>query len=199
MKERNCTSTRRVARCSFALYPMTDRFVDIITEALTSVDTTNVEMKTDDLGTYVEGAIQHVFDVTKALFLQAANTGHHVIFSGTFSIGCPGHAPQAVSASTNDACLNKETSKQIEQEVAARFALYPLGVSDYMHIIYEQIELLNGQDMPITSSNGTRFDGDGRQLFRALELIFTQVELNHGTHTILTTTISANSPSPKGE
>jgi energy-coupling factor transport system substrate-specific component len=58
----------RIAGCDFAIYPMTDQFVDVISSALQEIDSSKVWMKTTDVGTCVRGRISHVFDVTKALF-----------------------------------------------------------------------------------------------------------------------------------
>ncbi|RFA34692.1 thiamine-binding protein [Virgibacillus dokdonensis] len=188
----------RIAGCDFAIYPMTDQFVDVITTALKEVDTSKVWVKTTDVGTCVRGKITHVFDVTKALFLHAAQTGYHVVFSGTYSIGCPGDSDGDVFLAEDDRRLNEAESKKIKQEVAGKFSLYPLGGGDYMNLIYDQIEAMKKQNIRVSSIHyATRLDGDGKDVFNGLEKVFVNMEHSGSSHTVMTTTISANSPSKK--
>ncbi|MYL43482.1 thiamine-binding protein [Virgibacillus massiliensis] len=191
-------STSRIAGCTFAIYPMTDQFVDVITASLKEVDTSKVWMKTTDVETCVRGRISHVFDVTKALFLHAANTGHHVVFSGTYSIGCPGDSDGDVYLSEDDERLNTKLLKRMSQEVAGKFSLYPLGGGNYMNMIYNQIEEMKLHGIDVSSIHyATRLDGDGEKVFDGLERVFTNMENLKSSHTVMTTTISANSPSKK--
>ncbi|MBR7794747.1 Ykof family thiamine-binding protein [Virgibacillus sp. AGTR] len=194
----NCINSR-IAGCSFAIYPMTDQFVDVITTSLKNVDTSKVWIKTTDVETCVRGKITHVFDVTKALFLHAASTGHHVVFSATYSIGCPGDSDGDVYLSTDDHRLNLNTNN-LQQEVAGKFSLYPLGGGNYMNIIYNQIEEMKLHGVKVSSIHyATRLDGDGKLIFDGLERVFTNLESSYSSHLVMTTTISANSPSKKGE
>src|SRR5699024_521117 len=75
MTSKQQCSGSRIAGCSFSIHPMSDNFIEIITNALEKVDTSKVWMQTDDVTTTVRGKMVHVFDVTKAIFLHAAKTG----------------------------------------------------------------------------------------------------------------------------
>ncbi|KNE22419.1 Ykof family thiamine-binding protein [Virgibacillus pantothenticus] len=191
-------SQSKIAGCDFALYPMTDQFVHVIMKALEEVDTSKVWVKTTDVGTCVRGKIVHVFDVTKALFLHAAQTGHHVVFSGTYSIGCPGDSAGDVFLAEDDIRLNEAQSSKIQQNIAGKFSLYPLGGGDYMDMIYSQIEAMKQEGIHVSSIHyATRLDGEGKDVFNGLEQVFTNMEKSDSSHTVMTVTISANSPSKK--
>ncbi|MGX4668011.1 YkoF family thiamine/hydroxymethylpyrimidine-binding protein [Cerasibacillus sp. JNUCC 74] len=188
----------RIAGCDFAIYPMTDQFVDVITSALQEIDSSKVWMKTTDVGTCVRGRISHVFDVTKALFLHTASTNHHVVFSGTYSLGCPGDSDGDVFLAEDDHRLNRQRSNEIQQEVAGKFSLYPLGGGNYMDMIYQQINVMKQKAIDVSSIHyATRIDGEGKDVFEGLEQVFTNMEKCGSSHTVMTVTISANSPSKK--
>ncbi|UOQ95265.1 Ykof family thiamine-binding protein [Halobacillus shinanisalinarum] len=194
-----CESTNRIAGSSFSIYPMTDRFVEIIKSSLKEVDTSRVWMKADDVTTTVRGQMIHVFDVTRAMFLQAAKTGEHVVFQSTYSIGCPGDSAGDVYMAEDNAPLNRSESKPVDQEVAAKFSLYPMGGGDYMDVIYSQIEEMKKQGVEVSEAHySTRLDGDGNKVFEGLEQVFQQTEKQGSSHTVMTVTMSANSPSTKG-
>lgn len=188
----------RIAGCGFAIYPMTDQFVDVITSALQEIDSSKVWIKTTDVGTCVRGRISQVFDVTKALFLHAASTNHHVVFSGTYSIGCPGDSDGDVFLAEDDHLLNRERSNEIQQEVVGKFSLYPLGGGNYMDMIYQQINVMKQSAINVSSIHyATRVDGEGKDVFEGLEQVFTNMGKCGSSHTVMTVTISANSPSKK--
>ncbi|SFE03365.1 YKOF-related Family [Lentibacillus persicus] len=196
MPDNSCGNSR-IAGCQFTLYPMSDRFVDIILGALEEVDTSKVWKETDDVSTCVRGKMVHVFDVSKALFLHAAKTGEHVAMSGTFSIGCPGDTEADAYMDETDAPLNEQRSNEISQEAGCKFALYPMGRDDYMNAIYEQIDLSKHRKVKVSGTHyATRLDGDVSDIFSALQASFTSVQ-EKVSHVTMTFTISANSPSNK--
>ncbi|MDL4842194.1 YkoF family thiamine/hydroxymethylpyrimidine-binding protein [Aquibacillus rhizosphaerae] len=190
--------SNRIAGVSFSVHPMSDRFVEIITTAIEHVDTSKVWINTDDVTTLVRGRITHVFDVTKAIFLQAAKSGVHVVFNATYSVGCPGDTAGDVYMAEDDSTLNNQESTQIKQEVATKFALYPLGGGDYMNTIYSQIEAMKQYVHVSGTHYATRLDGDANDVFNGLEKVFIELEEGGSTHTVMTITMSANSPSVKG-
>ncbi|WP_079528698.1 YkoF family thiamine/hydroxymethylpyrimidine-binding protein [Halobacillus hunanensis] len=194
-----CGSANRIAGSSFSIYPMSDRFVEIIKSSLNEVDTSKVWMRTDDVTTTVRGQMIHVFDVTKAIFLQAAKTGEHVVFQATYSIGCPGDSAGDVYMAEDNLVQNASASGLIDQEAAAKFSLYPMGGGNYMDVIYGQIEDMKNQGVEVSAAHySTRLDGDGNRVFDGLEKVFQQTEEQGSPHTVMTVTISANSPSVKG-
>ncbi|PRO66240.1 YkoF family thiamine/hydroxymethylpyrimidine-binding protein [Alkalicoccus urumqiensis] len=197
--EMNQCGTSRITGVRFAVYPMTDRFVDVIKGALQETDTSKVWMETDDVTTCIRGKTVHVFDAAKAVFLHAAKTGEHVVFNGTFSIGCPGDNDADVYLAENDTPANEESLQAVYQETASHFALYPMGRDDYMQVIADACS--TAEDLGVFSGGvhyASRLDGDGKDVFTALERIFTDASKEDGAHVTMTAAISANSPSKKG-
>ena len=194
MMNQSC-GTSDIAGVSFSVYPMSDQFVDIILAALKEVDTSKVWLKTDDVTTTVRGKIGHVFDVSKAIFLHAATTGKHVGYQATYSLGCPGDSAGDVFLAEDDILMNVERTKSIKQHIAAKFSLYPLGGGNYMDIIYEQIEAMKEHVEVSPSHYSTRLQGEAIAIFDGLEKVFQATVEGGSNHTVMTVSISANSPS----
>ncbi|SHG58796.1 YkoF family thiamine/hydroxymethylpyrimidine-binding protein [Ornithinibacillus halophilus] len=182
---------------SFSIHPMSDDFKDIILGALKEVDTSNVWLETDDVSTSVRGTSAHVFDVTKALFMHAASTGKHVAFQASYSCGCPGGSNENVNHEVDDIPVNKETIKDTKQYVAAKFSLYPLGGGNYMDLIYQQIEAMKEFVTVSSAPLSTKLEGEAIQVFDGLEKAFNATVEGGASHTVMTVSISANSPSHK--
>ncbi|GAA0137886.1 HMP/thiamine ABC transporter substrate-binding protein ThiU [Paenibacillus sp. YSY-4.3] len=187
--------TSRIVGCRFSLFPMSDRFVPIILEALEHTDTSKVWVQSDDVSTCVRGRHEHVFDVVKSIFLQAAKSGEHVALSATFSVGCPGDTEGDVYMSEDDVRLNEGNDTSVD--TAAQFALYPMGVPHYMDVIYDAVKAAEAEG---TFSGGihyaSRLDGNAHQVFRSLENAFV-TSSTKTSHLVMTATISCNSPSTK--
>jgi energy-coupling factor transport system substrate-specific component len=191
--------TSRIVGCRFSIYPMADNFVEVILGALKEVDTSKVWMETDDVTTCIRGRSEHVFDVAKAIFIHAAKTGVHVVFNGTFSVGCPGDSEGDSYMSENDERLNEEASSKEQVEVATQFALYPMNNPDYMQIIADQVVVAKDHGT-FTKGNhyASRLDGDANDVFKTLEQAFVNASKSHErSHVTMTAAISANSPSKK--
>lgn len=187
-----------IAGVNFSIHPMSDRFIDIIKGALNEVDISKVYMKTDDVTTTVRGKITHVFDVTKAIFMYASTTGEHVAFQATYSLGCPGDSSDDVFMAKDNKAINAEIVDTLKQPIAAKFSLYPLGGGDYMDIIYRQIEAMR-QHVNVTPAHySTRLDGEAIAIFDGLEQIFKATVDGGSSHTVMTVSISANSPTHEG-
>lgn len=190
--------TSRIVGCRFSVFPMTDRFVEVIMEALESVNTDKVWIHTDDLCTCVRGRAEHVFDVTRAIFAHTAGTGVHTVFNGTFSIGCPGDSKGDVFMSEDDVRMNESLAEKANIETASHFSLYPLGTDNYMDIIYQEVERAKSKG---TLTQGihysSRLDGTLSAVFETLEDAFTHAIQTERSHLVMTAVVSANSPSPK--
>ncbi|MCJ8011686.1 Ykof family thiamine-binding protein [Paenibacillus sp. KQZ6P-2] len=188
--------TSRIAGCRFSIYPMSNNFISIIEHALKATDTSKVWMLTDDVSTCLRGRISHVFDVVHSIFAHAAATGEHVVFSGTFSIGCPGDSSGDVYMSEDDIRLNDVKSGI---DTSAHFSLYPLNTPGYMDMIAEAVKTADSLG---TFSGGihyaSRLDGTSGEVFRTLEQAFTDAS-KEVSHLVMTATLSCNSPSPKPE
>jgi energy-coupling factor transport system substrate-specific component len=196
LKEFSC-GPERIAGCRFAIYPMSDDFVNLILSAIEKVDTSKVWIETDDITTCVRGRISHVFDVTKAIFLQVAKTGTHSVLNATYSIGCPGDTAGDVFLAENDVKKNEPSMLSISQKSACHFALYPLGQEQYIETIMNEVEVAKKEG---TLSGGvhyaSRLDGDCHDIFQTLEGVFTRTQLKV-SHVVMTATVSANSPTKK--
>lgn len=192
-----CGSSQ-IAGVSFSIHPMCDDFIDIIKGALSKVDAAKVYMKTDDVTTTVRGRLIHVFDVTKAIFMYAATTGEHVAFQATYSLGCPGDSTGDVFMAEDGEAINARIVDDLLQPVSAKFSLYPLGGGNYMDIIYEQIEAMKQHVEVSPAHYSTRLNGEAIAIFNGLEQVFQATVEGGSSHTVMTVSISANSPSHKG-
>ncbi|EWG12458.1 YkoF family thiamine/hydroxymethylpyrimidine-binding protein [Cytobacillus firmus] len=198
MQENFLCGTSEITGCRFSIYPMTDRFADVILSALKEVDTSKVWMETDDVSTCVRGRSIHVFDVVKAIYLEAVKHGDHVVFNGTFSNGCPGDSAGDAYLAENEERANEESAAGNSQEVAVQFALYPMGIPDYMNVIMDQVELAKKGTFTKGVHYASRLDGDAHAVFKTLEDAFENCKKSDSTHIVMTVNMSANSPSKKG-
>lgn len=186
----------RIAGCSFSIYPMSDNFADLILSAIKATDSSKVWTKTDKVSTIARGRISHIFDVSQAVFLEVAKSGVHTVFSATFSVGCPGDTAGHTFMAEDDITLNEDRISEIEQGVTAKFALYPLGGESYMDLIYEQIEAMKTYGIQVTPTHyETILEGPAQRVFKGLRKVFEATEAAGSPHSIMTVTISANSPS----
>jgi|SRR5690625_233582 len=191
----NRCGSQKITGVSFSLHPMCDDFVKVISDSIAATDTSKVWVKTDDVTTTIRGRAVHVFDVSQAIFMHAAHTGEHVAFNATYSVGCPGDTQGDFYMAEDDEAVNTEKIKHIDQPVAAKFSLYPLGGGDYMDLIYGQIEAMKDYVTVSPAHYSTRLDGEAHHIFRGLENVF-QATVEHGSsHTVMTVSVSANSPS----
>lgn len=71
----------------FSLYPMTDRYVEVILGAIRSLADRGLEIETDDVSTFVGGDRDAVYDTLEDVFASAARSGEHVVMNVLFSHG----------------------------------------------------------------------------------------------------------------
>jgi len=191
----NTSDEKRIAGCSFSVYPMSDRFSNLILDALKATDSSKVWMKTDKVSTIARGRISHIFDVSQAVFLQVAKSGVHTVYSATFSVGCPGDTAGHSYMAEDETPMNLKENSSIKQEISAKFALYPMGGGNYMDLIYEQIEAMQEHGVEVTPTHyETMLEGSAQDVFKGLEQVIRATEEAGSSHTIMTVTISANSP-----
>ncbi|REL25035.1 thiamine-binding protein [Rhodohalobacter sp. SW132] len=192
----NTSEEQRIAGCSFSVYPMSDRFSNLILDALKATDSSKVWMKTDKVSTIARGRIPHIFDVSQAVFLHIAKTGVHTVYSATFSVGCPGDTAGHSYMAKDEKPMNHNSISSIKKDVTAKFALYPMGGGNYMDLIYEQIEAMKKHGVEVTPTHyETILAGSAQDVFSGLEKVLRATEEAGSKHTIMTVTISANSPS----
>ncbi len=185
--------------CQFSLYPMTDRFVEVILPAVDGLkDRRDLRVETDDLSTLLVGSPQAVFDGIQRCFLQAAAASGHLVLNATFSRGCPGEPddplcrpgrPQAAGAMLDVARIPESGC-----EVAAQFAVYPLGVEGYMQVIAREIDESKKAGVFARGKHFcTRLAGDASRVFAAMLNAFERAGERAG-HVVLTATVSKGSP-----
>lgn len=195
-----------------ALYPMTDRFVDVILEGLAGMSPwrDRLRIETDDLSTLMVGPPEALFPAMQALFCGAARQGSHVVLAATISRGCPGEpddpscaTPRLESplASVEEriaaARARVEKAEPEGFEAAAQFSLYPLGAADHMDEIAACIAFLRESGVHERPKNFcTKLRGDAGRVFATTAEAF----LSFGApqaHVAMDLKVSANSPTKR--
>lgn len=177
---------------------MTGDFVPVILKAIRSLEERkDLRKSSDDLSTFLLGPPEVLFKALEDVFVDAANTGVHVVMNATFSRGCPGEPdepccyPQAKSPAATAAEWDG-TARGVN--VSAHFALLPLGDPRYMsHIAAEIAEAKNALVYAGAKHFCSKLSGDAHRVFSYLENAFDRGGVNTA-HTVMTVTLSANSP-----
>jgi hypothetical protein len=178
---------------------MTGDFVPVILKAIASLEgRTDLRKSSDDLSTFLLGPPEVLFDALEDVFVDAAATGAHVVMNVVFSRGCPGEPdepccrPQKKSPAVTAAGWNG-TMRGVD--VSAHFALLPLGDGDYMsHIVAEIDEAKKAGVYAAPKHFCSKLKGDAHRIFSYLENAFDRGGMKTA-HTVMTATLSANSPS----
>jgi len=186
----------------FSLYPMRDDFVPLILGAVKDLDRFGVQVEVDDVSTCLLGEEPNLFEGLRVAFGRVACSGAHVVLSATFSAGCPGESegdvcvPRAYAGPSGGEEGWSEEAYQLPDVVSAQFALYPLGVSGYMDAIYTEIE--SARQAGVVKVVGRHFCthlyGRGGAVFDVVRKAFAETR-SRAVHSVMTVTISANSPS----
>ncbi len=195
-----------------SLYPMSDKFVDIILGAIGSLDPWHdrLRLETDSLSTLMVGPPDVLFPAMRDLFHAAARSGVHTTMHATVSRGCPGEPEDPictpVAGPPRDMSLADRVvacrdvvaaAPRLEQIIAAQLSLYPLGVGHHMDEIYGCIEFLKTSGVFHRSKNFcTALRGDAGPVFETLSQAFTSFGAQAG-HLTMDVTVSANSPSDR--
>lgn len=189
-----CGATKEITGCRFSLSPMTDQFVDIILDSIGKVDTSKVWKATDKLSTVYRGKRNHVLDAVKACFVRSWREGVHMTMEATISRGCPGDRDADYFLSEDDVLLNEPQIQDIHFPVDCKFALYPMGVENYMEYIAHVVNLAIDRNVYDKSSHYASFlKGDVQDLFRYFDEATEYCDKNI-KHYIMEITFSVNSP-----
>jgi len=180
---------------------MTGDFVPVILKAIKSLEErTDLRKSSDDLSTFLLGPPEVLFKALEDVFVDAANTGVHVVMNATFSRGCPGEPdepccyPQKKSPAVTAAEWDGKTRGV---DVSAHFALLPLGDADYMAHIVDEIAVAKEAGVYAGAKHFcSKLSGDAHRVFSYLENAFDRGGVKTA-HTVMTVTLSANSPSHK--
>jgi hypothetical protein len=186
----------------FSLYPMRDEFVPLILGAVKDLDSLGVEVEVDDVSTCLLGEEPNLFEALRVAFGRVACSGAHVVLSATFSAGCPGEpegdvcVPRAYDGPSGGEEGWSDEAYRLPDAVAAQFALYPLGTTDYMDAIYGEIERArqDGVVKVVGRHFCTHLYGPGVAVFDLMRRAFAETR-TCATHSVMTLTVSANSPS----
>lgn len=202
------------AGAQVSLYPMTDRFIDVIMSSLGALDPwrDKLRIETDDISTLIVGPPEVLFPALRDLYVSAASKGEHVVLRATLSRGCPGE-PDDPICQTNALAGPKEPLEARQAaalaaladapdmgEIArAQFSLYVMGQDEasggHMAEIMGCIDFLKQSGTFDRSKNFcTRLTGDSGAVFATLREAFCRFGPPQG-HVTIDLTVSANSPS----
>lgn len=190
----------------FSLYPMTDRFVPVILQALEGMPERGLEVETDDVSTFLEGHPDAVFGALERVFVRAASSHAHVVMTLLLSRGCPGEtvcepAPGAVAsemAGTARPPTDGAGAAEAGPRVACQWSLYPLGVPGYMDVIYREIKRSKESGVFTRGQHFvSRLDGELHTVLATVRRSFDAATADAG-HVVAHATLSANSPSTAG-
>ncbi|MDR1165667.1 MAG: Ykof family thiamine-binding protein [Deltaproteobacteria bacterium] len=180
--------------CRFSLYPMTDRYAEVILSALAETDASKVFAQTDALSSLYRGKLVHVIDALRGLFARASRPGLHLVMEGQISKGCPGDSDGDSFLAEDDLPLNRPLIADLRLPVMAKIALYPLGAQNYIDLIAEVVRMAERAGLnPRTIHYATRLSGDLNRVMDFLEEISRFLE-PRSNHYVLTFTVSAGSP-----
>ena len=123
-----------------SLYPMTERYADVILPAIERFKDRGLEIESDDVSTFLGGDRDAVFASIAGCFATAARTGEHVVMTVVLSHGCPGEEVCLVpNAPPTPPGAAPAALPPLGIEVSCQWSLYPLGSEAYMARIEEAI------------------------------------------------------------
>ena len=182
----------------FSLYPMTDRYVPVILDAIKGLKDTGLEVETDDVSTFLGGDRDRVFGEVERVFACAARSGEHVVMTLLLSHGCPGETYCEATGDVRPAPSAARRNGKTGVEVSAQWSLYPLGRPEYMDVIDREIGRTREAGV---FARGAHFvstlHGDLGDVLRAVRTSF-DAACADVPHVAAHVTVSTNSPTPSG-
>ncbi len=115
----------------FSLYPMADRYVPVILGAIDGIASSDLEVETDDVSTFIKGDRDLVWSTLEDAFAKAARAGEHVVMTVLVSHGCPGEELCEIDPLKGTA-THGMTHPGTGVPVSCQWSLYPLGEPGYM-------------------------------------------------------------------
>lgn len=181
---------------------MSDRYVEIITDALAAVDGAGLVVDPGDVSTYVGGSEADLLRYVTQLSAAIAGTGVHASIVVHLSRGCPGEVVCVLPGGAGSRVVELPQGETTGHFAAAEWALYPLadgvrdGVEpDHMRDIYAAIDHARGNGTFVASEHFvTRLEGDLGAVLETVVCGWARVgrSVQHVTSHL---TISVNSPS----
>jgi uncharacterized protein YqgV (UPF0045/DUF77 family) len=187
-----------VTGCKLSIYPMSDQFSGIITDAIQQLATLKLPVwqKTDMFSTTYRGRQENVVNIVKAACQLAYKDSVHTVYELTFSKGCPGDTDA-------DHYLNEEiTPIKFDRElpnipVACKYSFYAFGEADYMQDIEKIVNLAEKKGLnPQGMHYATKLSGSIDDLFDYFNQALSYAH-EHIRHYVMEVTISVNSPTTK--
>ena len=182
-----------------SLYPMSDRYVPIILDAIKSLDRTGLEIETDDVSTFLGGDRDQVFAQLERVFACAARTGEHVAMTVLLSHGCPGETYCEATGQVGAPRTAARATAKSGVTVGCQWSLYPLGMDGYMDVIYREIDRTKKNGI---FARGQHFvsalRGDLTDVLGAVRESFDAACADAG-HVVAHATLSANSPTGRAQ
>lgn len=193
-----------------SLHPMTDGFVEIITDAVQAIEPyrDRIRTETDDISTLMIGPPDALVAAMRDLFVRAARSRAHCVLHATLSRGCPG-GPQipaddsaAQTLAAGDLAQRQAAARdavraapETGEAAAAQFALYVMGQGGHMDEILGCIDFLKESGVFEREKNFvSKLRGDAGPVFATLGAALYRFGPPDG-HVTLDLTVSANSPS----
>ncbi len=182
---------------------MSDRYVEIITDALGAVDAAGLVVDSGDVSTYAGGSESNLLRYLTRLSAEIAASGAHASIVVHLSRGCPGEVVCALPGGAGPRAVELPQGELTGQFAAAEWALYPLedagrdGVEpDHMRDIYAAIDQAKLNGTFVASEHFvTRLEGDLGTILETVVSGWARVGRNV-QHVTSHLTISVNSPSP---
>ncbi|WP_154795536.1 YkoF family thiamine/hydroxymethylpyrimidine-binding protein [Occultella kanbiaonis] len=182
----------------FTLLPLTDRFVEVIIDALAVDRPAGLEVVTDDVSTFVRGTESDVVGYLTAVIARAGRTGVHTVAQVLLSRGCPGEVACEVADGVAFAPERLAPIPPTGLRAAAHWSLYPLHDGpdgDHMSAIYAAIDDARERGTLTRSEHfATRLDGDLADVLTTIGDAWLTVGRSV-RHVATHATISLNSPS----
>ncbi|MBO3083967.1 YkoF family thiamine/hydroxymethylpyrimidine-binding protein [Cellulomonas fengjieae] len=180
----------------FSLHPHCDDYVEVITSALAAADATRVDVRTDDVSTFVRGEEADVIRYVHAALAAAGGTRWHVVAHVLLSRGCPG---EVACELPDDVLLDAVGVPELPPtglSASAHWALYPLDDSgtDHLAQIMEAIGTAGSRATASPEHFVTRLDGDLSDVLTAVAAGWLEAA-RHVRHVVTHVTVSMHSPS----
>jgi hypothetical protein len=180
----------------FSLHPHCDDYVQVITSALAAADASRVEVRTDDVSTFVRGSEQDVIRYVHDVLAAAGETRWHVVAHVLLSRGCPG---EVACELPDDALLTQVRVPDLPRTgltASAHWALYPLDDTGGDHLAHIMGAIGTAGSQATTSPEHfvTRLDGDLADVLTAVAAGWLEAA-RHVRHVVTHVTVSMHSPS----
>lgn len=185
--------------CRFSLYPMTDDFVRVILSSLDQAKRDGLQVDTDDVSTYVTGDEDTMLSFVQDVLVAASRQIQHVVCTLLLSRGCPGEEECEIdpSAPWPEPHVRRTPGAPTGVRAAAHFSLYPLGIENYMDVIYREIGRIKQSGVFARGEHfASRLEGDISEVLGAIQDCWDRAEAET-RHVVAHATISVGSPTLK--